>query len=48
LRSCRLASAIEFLRSVIADLRADRDHWRDQAQRLALAAPMPAEPSQTS
>jgi hypothetical protein len=26
------------LRSVIADLRQDRDHWREQAQRLALTA----------
>jgi predicted flap endonuclease-1-like 5' DNA nuclease len=24
--------------------RQDRDHWRDQAQRLALAAPKPVEP----
>jgi excisionase family DNA binding protein len=29
------------LRAVIADLRQDRDHWREQAQRLAL--PKPAE-----
>jgi hypothetical protein len=27
------------LRGVIADLRADRDAWREQAQRLALPAP---------
>ena len=27
------------LRTVIADLRQDRDAWRDQAQRLALPAP---------
>src|SRR5262249_19874767 len=27
------------LRGVIADLRADRDQWREQAQRLALPAP---------
>jgi hypothetical protein len=27
------------LRGVIADLRQDRDHWREQAQRLALPAP---------
>jgi excisionase family DNA binding protein len=27
------------LRAVIADLRSDRDHWREQAQRLALPAP---------
>lgn len=33
------------LRAVIADLRADRDHWRDQAQRLALPAPKPVEKS---
>src|SRR5262245_3099329 len=26
-------------RAVIADLRSDRDHWREQAQRLALGAP---------
>jgi len=30
------------LRAVIADLRQDRDHWREQAQRLAL--PKPPEP----
>jgi hypothetical protein len=29
------------LRAVIADLRQDRDEWRDQAKRLALAAPVP-------
>ena len=27
------------LRAVIADLRHDRDHWREQAQRLALPKP---------
>src|SRR6516165_4904841 len=27
------------LRGVIADLRQDRDHWREQAQRLALPVP---------
>jgi len=27
------------LRAVIADLRQDRDQWREQAQRLALPAP---------
>jgi len=31
------------LRGVIADLRQDRDHWREQAQRLALLAPKPVE-----
>ena len=31
------------LRTVIADLRADRDSWREQAQRLALLAPKPVE-----
>ena len=31
------------LRAVIADLRQDRDHWREQAQRLALSAPKPEE-----
>jgi hypothetical protein len=25
-------------------MRGERDHWRDQAQRLALAAPKPVEP----
>jgi hypothetical protein len=29
------------LRGVIVDLRQDRDHWREQAQRLVLPAPMP-------
>jgi hypothetical protein len=31
------------LRAVIADLRRDRDEWREQAQRLALPAPKPAQ-----
>jgi hypothetical protein len=31
------------LRAVIADLRADRDAWRKQAQRLVLPAPKPVE-----
>jgi hypothetical protein len=31
------------MREQIADLRADRDHWRDQAQRLALARPATSE-----
>lgn len=30
------------LRAVIADLRADRDEWRNQAQRLALTSPIPS------
>jgi hypothetical protein len=30
------------LRAVIADLRADRDEWRNQAQRLALTPPQPS------
>jgi len=34
------------LRAVIADLRQDRDHWREQAQRLALPAPKPGEQSE--
>jgi hypothetical protein len=29
------------LRRVIEDLRSDRDHWRDQAERLALPKPEP-------
>jgi hypothetical protein len=29
------------LRAVIADLRRDRDAWRDQAERLALITPAP-------
>jgi len=33
------------LRAVIADLRADRDAWRAQAERLALPAPKPVEKS---
>ena len=41
------------LRAVIADLRQDRDHWREQAQRLALPkppdpAPVPAEAKRRS
>jgi hypothetical protein len=35
------------LRGVIADLRQDRDHWREQAQRLALPAPPSPEPRQS-
>src|SRR5262245_29718208 len=31
------------LRAVIADLRRDRDEWRDQAQRLALPKPVAAD-----
>ena len=34
------------LRAVIADLRQDRDHWREQAQRLALPVPKPGEQSE--
>ena len=30
------------LRATIEDLRSDRDAWREQAQRLALPAPVPA------
>jgi hypothetical protein len=37
------ATLIAELRGVIADLRADRDAWREQAQRLALPAPKPVE-----
>jgi len=36
------------LRAVIADLRRDRDEWREQAQRLALPAPKPAEQPPTT
>jgi hypothetical protein len=37
---CSPDALVAELRGVIADLRADRDHWRDhQAQRLALPAP---------
>ena len=34
-----LRTTATLMREQIADLRADRDHWRDQAQRLALARP---------
>jgi hypothetical protein len=30
------------LKAVLDDMRTDRDHWREQAQRLALPAPAPA------
>jgi len=33
------------LRNALADMRRDRDEWREQAQRLALLAPKP-EPAQ--
>jgi hypothetical protein len=39
------ATLIAELRGVIADLRADRDAWREQAQRLALPAPKPVVPA---
>jgi hypothetical protein len=49
-RSPATDALISELRSVIADLRRgqddlrqDRDHWREQAQRLALPAPKPVE-----
>ena len=32
------------LRTMLADIRADRDHWRGMAERLALPAPTPAKP----
>jgi hypothetical protein len=36
---CVLAdSLLAELRAVIADLRSDRDHWREQAQRLSVLA----------
>jgi len=35
------------LRAVIADLRQDRDHWREQAQRLALPKPPEPKPADT-
>jgi hypothetical protein len=34
-----LRATATLMREQIADLREDRDHWRDQAQRLALARP---------
>ena len=36
-----LRATAALMREQIADLRADRDHWRDQAQRLARRAPRP-------
>jgi hypothetical protein len=39
------ATLIAELRGVIADPRADRDAWREQAQRLALPAPKPVVPA---
>ena len=39
------ATLIAELRGVIADLRADRDAWREQAHRLALPAPKPVVPA---
>ena len=35
------------LRAVIADLRQDRDHWREQAQRLVLTTAKPVEKPMT-
>jgi hypothetical protein len=36
---CPPDALVAELRAVIADLRSDRDAWREQAQRLALPAP---------
>lgn len=35
----RLKTELEAARTMLADIRADRDHWRDQAKQLALAPP---------
>jgi hypothetical protein len=35
------------LRAVIADLRADRDHWREAFERAQRALPMPMQPGAT-
>jgi hypothetical protein len=37
--SASLAVEVRFLRERLAELQDERDAWRDQAQRLALAAP---------
>lgn len=36
-----LERLVETLQEQIADLRGDRDHWRQQAERLALSLPAP-------
>jgi hypothetical protein len=38
-----LRATAALMREQIADLREDRDRWRDQAERLAIAAPKPPE-----
>jgi excisionase family DNA binding protein len=38
-----LREMLAMMREQVAELRDDRDQWRDQAQRLALAPPKPAQ-----
>jgi hypothetical protein len=42
-----LVVEIQMLREQMADLRSDRDAWRDQAQRLLLEGPKPPETAAT-
>ena len=40
-----LREKIEALETALSDAKAERDEWRDQAKRLALALPSPGTPS---
>ena len=42
-----LQEKVKMLEEALADARDDRDHWRQQAERLAMALPAPA-PSEAS
>jgi len=40
-----LERELQTLREALSDARADRDKWRDMAERLSLAPPSPSKPS---
>ena len=40
-----LQDKVKMLEEALADVRDDRDHWRQQAERLAMALPAPAAPA---
>jgi hypothetical protein len=40
-----LQDKVKMLEEALADVRDDRDHWRQQAERLAMALPAPVAPA---
>ena len=40
-----LQDKVKMLEEALADVRDDRDHWRQQAERLAMALPAPTAPA---